>query len=101
MTGIKRHLLIMIALVAALDTVAGLVFYRLHLDRDPGTRQHIYVGVWTLLSAVIVAVQLRKIRKARIAAIRAAPASPVNPPASSTDGGANGGPHSGSGTSSS
>lgn len=81
MTGIKRHLLIMIALVAILDTVAGLVFYRLHLDHDPGARQQTYVGVWTLLSAVIVAVQLRKIRKERIGAIRASAASTVKPSA--------------------
>jgi hypothetical protein len=71
MTGIKRHLLIMIVLIAILDTVAGLVFYRLHLDTDGGQRQQIYVGVWTLLSGVIVAVQLRKIRRERVAAIRA------------------------------
>jgi hypothetical protein len=81
MTGMKRHLIVLIALIAVLDTVAALVFYHLHLDRDPGTRQQTYVGVWTLVSAVIVAVQLRKIRKLRIAAIRGTPATPVNPPA--------------------
>jgi len=82
MTGMKRHLIILIALIAVLDTAAALVFYHLHLDRNPGTRQQIYVGIWTLTSAVIVAVQLRKIRKERVAAIRASPAIPVKPPAS-------------------
>jgi hypothetical protein len=80
MTGMKRHLIILIALIAVLDTAAALVFYHLHLDRDPGTRQQIYVGIWTLTSAVIVAVQLRKIRQERVAAIRASPAIPVKPP---------------------
>jgi uncharacterized membrane protein len=83
MIGIKRHLFILIAIIAVLDLAAALVFYHLHLDRDPGPRQQTYVGIWTLLSAVVVAIQLRKIRAERIAAIRAPrnlPTPPSPPP---------------------
>lgn len=79
MTTISRHLTVLIVLIAALDLVAAAVFYHLHLDQHPGTNQQIYVGVWTVLSAVIAVVQLRKIRKERIAIIRA-----PRPPATST-----------------
>jgi hypothetical protein len=82
MTTITRHLTVLIVLIAALDLVAGGVFYHLHLDQNPGTNQQIYVGVWTVVSALIAVVQLRKIRKERLAIIRAprAPSNPVTPP---------------------
>jgi hypothetical protein len=75
MTTISRHLTVLIVLIAALDLVAAAVFYHLHLDQHPGTNQQIYVGVWTVLSAVIAVIQLRKIRKERLAIIR--PATPA------------------------
>lgn len=78
MTTISRHLTVLIVLIAALDLVAAAVFYHLHLDQHPGTNQQIYVGVWTVLSAVIAVVQLRKIRKERLAIIRA-PRPPATP----------------------
>lgn len=67
---IKREILIMLAIVVVLDTVAIALFYLLHLDRDGGTRQQTFVGVWTVLSFLVVAVQLRKIRRARFNAMR-------------------------------
>jgi hypothetical protein len=81
MTTITRHLTVLIVLIAALDAVAAAVFYHLHLDQNPGTNQQIYVGVWTVVSALIAVVQLRKIRKERLAIIRAprAPANAVPP----------------------
>ena len=77
MTAITRHLIVLIVLIAALDAVAAAVFYHLHLDQNPGTNQQIYVGVWTVVSALIAVVQLRKIRKERLAIIRA-PRAPAN-----------------------
>lgn len=71
--AVKRHLLVMIAAIVVLDSIAIPVFYALHLNARPGNAQNTYVGVWTLLSAIVVAVQLRKIRRARLAAIRGAP----------------------------
>jgi hypothetical protein len=82
MTTISRHLTVLIVSIAALDIVAAVVFYHLHLDRNPGTNQQIYVGVWTVLSALIAVVQLRKIRRERLAIIRA-PRTPGNPAAPS------------------
>jgi hypothetical protein len=77
MTTITRHLTVLIVLIATLDAVAAAVFYHLHLDHNPGTNQQIYVGVWTVASALIAVVQLRKIRKERLAIIRA-PRAPAN-----------------------
>jgi hypothetical protein len=82
MTTISRHLTVLIVSIAALDIVAAVVFYHFHLDRNPGTNQQIYVGVWTVLSALIAVVQLRKIRRERLAIIRA-PRTPGNPAAPS------------------
>jgi hypothetical protein len=70
MTTMSRHLTVLIVSIAALDLVAAAVFYHIHLDQHPGTNQQIYVGVWTVLSALIAVVQLRKIRKERLAIIR-------------------------------
>jgi hypothetical protein len=82
MTTISRHLTVLIVSIAGLDIVAAVVFYHFHLDRNPGTNQQIYVGVWTVLSALVAVVQLRKIRRERLAIIRA-PRTPGNPAAPS------------------
>jgi hypothetical protein len=66
----KRYLLVMIVSIVILDAIAIPVFYIFHLNQNPGNIQNTYIGVWTFLSAIIVAVQLRKIRRARIEAIR-------------------------------
>jgi len=84
MTTISRHLTVLVVSIAALDIVGAAVFYRLHLDRNPGTNQQIYVGVWTVLSALIAVVQLRKIRRERLAIIRA-PRVPERKPTDSGD----------------
>jgi hypothetical protein len=78
MTTISRHLTVLIVAIGALDLVGATVFYHFHLDQHPGTNQQIYVGVWTVLSALIAVVQLRKIRKERLAIIRA-PRPPAPP----------------------
>jgi hypothetical protein len=64
-------LLIMIVAIVVLDSIAIPLFYLFHFDRDVGTRQQTFIGIWVLVSAAVVAVQLRKIRRARVAAIRA------------------------------
>jgi hypothetical protein len=68
--ALKRHLLIMIVAIIVLDSIAIPMFYLFHFDRDVGTRQQTFIGIWVLVSAAVVAVQLRKIRRARVAAIR-------------------------------
>jgi hypothetical protein len=83
MSPIARHLTVLIVVIAALDIVAATVFYHLHLDQNPGTNQQIFVGVWTVVSALIAVVQLRKIRKERRAIIGASrPPGDTTPPAS-------------------
>jgi hypothetical protein len=77
--AVKRQLLVMIVAIVILDAIAIPIFYLLHLNQQPGTSQNTYVGTWTFLSAIIVAVQLRKIRKARIAAIRGSATGAARP----------------------
>ena len=60
----------MIGAIVILNAIAIPVFYLLHLDLQPGTRQNTYIVIWMILSALIVAVQRRKIRKAQTGAIR-------------------------------
>jgi hypothetical protein len=69
-TALKHHLLVMVVAIVILDAIAIPVFYLLHLNRQPGNPQTTYVGVWMFLSAIIVAVQYRKIRRARLEIIR-------------------------------
>lgn len=63
---IKRALLVMVGIIVVLDAAAITTFYVLHLDRIGGTPQETFVGIWTVVSFVVVAVQLRKIRRARL-----------------------------------
>ncbi len=60
----------MIAAIVILNAIAIPIFFLLHLNQHPGTGQNTYIVIWTILSALVVAVQRRKIRKAQIAAIR-------------------------------
>ena len=67
---VKRQLLLMILAIVILDGIAIPVFYLGHFNGEAGPRQSTYIGIWMLLSAVVVAVQLRKIRRARLAIIK-------------------------------
>jgi hypothetical protein len=73
---VKRQLLIMIVAIVVLDSIAIPVFYLFHFNQNPGSGQNRFIGAWMLVSAVVVAVQLRKIRRARLAAMRAASPGP-------------------------
>ena len=74
--AVKHHLLIMIIAIVVLDAIAIPVFFLLHLNDQAGSGQNTYIGIWTLLSAIVVALQLRKIRRARLTAIRESPQGP-------------------------
>jgi hypothetical protein len=76
--AVKHHLLVMIIAIVILDAIAIPVFFLLHLNSQAGSGQNTYIGIWTLLSALVVAVQLRKIRRARLAAIRGSTPTPSN-----------------------
>jgi hypothetical protein len=77
---LKRHLLVMIVAAAVIDAVAIAAFYLFHIDRDEGVKRQTFVGVWTLLSFIVVAVQLRKIRAARVALMRSPDGERGTPP---------------------
>jgi len=68
--AIKYHLMRMIIAIVILDSFAIAVFYLFHFNSDTGSRRNTFVGVWMLLSAIVVAIQLRKIRKARMRIVR-------------------------------
>jgi len=80
---IKRQLILMIAAVVILDAIAIPVFYLFHFNSVPGPRQNKFIGAWMLLSAIVVAIQMRKIRRARMEAIRGSSASRPGPGTSS------------------
>ncbi len=63
--AINHHLIVMVAAIAAIDIIAIAVFYALHLNGNPGTAQQTFIGVWILISLVIVFIQQRKIRRIR------------------------------------
>jgi hypothetical protein len=70
----------MIVAAAIIDVVAIAAFYLFHIDRDEGAKRQTFVGVWTVISFIVVAVQLRKIRAARVAMIRSPDGDRGTPP---------------------
>jgi hypothetical protein len=60
----------MIVAIVALDLIAIAAFYAFHINRDFDGTRNTFVGVWMLVSFVVVAIQLRKIRRARLEIIR-------------------------------
>jgi hypothetical protein len=63
--GMRRQLLIMVALVVAVDAIAIAIYHLAHIDRVYGPGRDVFVGVWTLVVLAIVLPQLRRIRRAR------------------------------------
>jgi heme/copper-type cytochrome/quinol oxidase subunit 4 len=62
---LKRHLIKMILLVAALDVVAIGAYYGLHVGSTSSRGQAIFAGTWTVLTLAIVLVGLGRIRASR------------------------------------
>jgi hypothetical protein len=67
---IRKHLMIMVALILAIDAVAIVVFRAMGLDQASRDRKMIFTGVWTLLSLLTVLNGLYRIRLARNSAAR-------------------------------
>ena len=76
--GMGRQLLIMVALVVVIDTIAIAIFHLAHIDRASDHTRTVFVGVWTLIVLVIVLPGLRRIRRARFGP--RPPPSPPSPP---------------------
>jgi len=68
--AMKHNLVVLVASTGVLHAVMATVFFVFHFDHPPGPRQNTFIGVWMILAALIVAVQLRRIRKARLELMR-------------------------------
>ena len=62
---VRKHLMVMVALILAIDAVAILVFRGMGIDEAPRDRKILFTGVWTLLSLAVVLNGLYRIRVAR------------------------------------
>lgn len=62
---VRKHLMIMVALILAIDAAAILVFRTLGIEQAPRDRKLIFAAVWTILSVLIVLHGLYRIRLAR------------------------------------
>jgi hypothetical protein len=65
-TAMRRATLQLIIGVGILDTVAMGVFYMFFKDA-PSDRRIVFTVVWTIITALVVMVLLRRVRKARFA----------------------------------
>lgn len=62
---IRKHLMIMVALVLAIDAIAIGVFMTLGIENAPRDRKTIFTGAWTLVTLAVVLNGLYRIRIAR------------------------------------
>jgi len=62
---VRKHLMVMVALILAIDAVAVLVFRAMGIGDAPRDRKILFTGVWTLLSLAVVLNGLYRIRVAR------------------------------------
>ena len=62
---VRKHLMVMVALILAIDALAVIVFRAMGLDEASRDRRILFTGAWTLLSLVVVLNGLYRIRVAR------------------------------------
>ena len=62
---IRKHLMIMVALILAIDALAIIGFRAMGIDEAPRDRKLLFTGAWTLLSLAVVLNGLSRIRLAR------------------------------------
>jgi hypothetical protein len=67
---IRKHLMVMVALVLAIDAVAVAAFVALGIEDAPRDRKVMFTGAWTVLTLAAVMNGLYRIRMARNAALR-------------------------------
>jgi hypothetical protein len=61
----RRHLLVLIALVAAVDALAIAIWFLAGLRGRSGTVQLFFAIAWTVATLGVVVVSMRKIREAQ------------------------------------
>ena len=62
---IRKHLMIMVALVLLIDAVAIVLFRSMGIEDAPRDRKMFFTGAWTLASLAVVLNGLYRIRIAR------------------------------------
>ena len=62
---VRKHLMVMVALILAIDAVAVIAFRAMGIDEAPRDRKILFTGVWTLVSLAAVLNGLYRIRVAR------------------------------------
>ncbi len=62
---VRKHLMVMVGLILAIDAVAILVYTTLGIEDAPRNRRLIFTSAWTVLSLVVVLNGLYRIRMAR------------------------------------
>ena len=67
---VRKHLMIMVALILAIDAVAVAVYMLMGIDEAPRNRKIVFTAAWTLLSLAVVLNGLYRIRLARNAGAR-------------------------------
>ena len=67
---IRKHLLVMVALVLAIDAIAVALYARLGIDEGPRNQRIMFTAAWTLVTLLVVLNGLYRIRLARNAARR-------------------------------
>jgi len=62
---VRKHLMIMVALILVIDAVAIILYRTLGIEDAPRDRKTMFTGVWTVLSLLVVLSGLYRIRLAR------------------------------------
>ena len=62
--ALRRATLNLVVGVVVLDTVAMLVYYLAIVHAPPNVRM-LFVGLWTVATAIVVVILLKRVRKAR------------------------------------
>jgi hypothetical protein len=63
--AIRKHLMVMVALILAIDAIAIVLFSTLGIDQAPRSRKLIFTAAWTVATLVVVLHGLQRIRGAR------------------------------------
>ena len=61
----KRLLLTLVGLVVVLDAAVIGVYYALRIEERPIKQQQMFVGVWVVLTLIVVTTMMKRIRLAR------------------------------------
>jgi uncharacterized integral membrane protein len=61
----KKTLLMLVAMVAAVHSIAIAVYYGLHVADRPLKTQQVFVGAWVIATLIVITPMMKRIRRAR------------------------------------